>query len=170
MKKIQLLALAALLSGCTLSPLAVSPHPRVSADTATMAVTDARSLPPTPKRLRPRPDPATHLGDVWVLANGQTVSGLVASVVATRFPDAKMALREFDLHNTTGLWMGAGHVVVLADIETGDGRKLTVTGRAQNVQMAPSIRNIEIVVEKALEDFAKNLADAAQNGNEVAAR
>lgn len=153
--------LACVLVGCSTPPVVVRPKPRAAADTTRMAVTDARRIQIHPRTV-PVPSPESVVGEMlsqtFVLPDGKKAADLVASVVAVRFPSASVSLKEFSAKFTPGVWSNDIAVTIVADVAAIPGQWVSVSGRGKNAWVNPSPRNWEIGIERALEDFAANLA------------
>ena len=150
-----LIVLAACYTGCSITPLKVSPVRSVTGQTSTMKVSDTRQVQPH-KSLRDF-DPASLIGDVWEL-DGSTAADLVASIVATRYPGASVTVREFWLSQDSGIWMSTARIRITADVTPPGGRTSTLNAQGENLMHMPSERNIEIAVERAIEEFRRQLA------------
>lgn len=147
--------LCLVLSGCAFPAVALAPRVSVSAPVGRMNFEDAREVKPSSK-LTPKPDAATVVGEIWVLNGHQRADHLVASVIATRFPDARIVLRECWLSQDVGMWMTTVIFRVTVDVAT-DGQTRTVRAEGRNLAGSLSRRNMEIAIERGLDDLAAKI-------------
>lgn len=160
------LCLASLLSGCA-TPAPVGLSPSVSMIKPSATYSDARSDIKIWERHNPQPQKERVIGAMFgltnfTLDNGKTAAELVAGVANKVAPGAKdVKLTRFWTTHTIGMWAGACWSDIAADVTLADERVVTVTGHGKNVAMAATPRNLELAIERALDDFEKHLSMAA---------
>jgi hypothetical protein len=153
-----LVVLACVVSGgCSVAPTVLYPKAPAMAPIAGMTVTDQRKpIKPAPN-LKPKPDPSTMLDFMTVLPNNTRVADFVASVVATEFPGATVALKEFDIGSGYLVYFNIANSQIVADITPPSGKTFTISAEGTNPNWKSGERNLELAIDRALEDFARKL-------------
>jgi hypothetical protein len=169
-----------------MKPMGLNPKPSERCDISRMQVSDARKVLVSnfkPKdtyglvffreksREKPRPERAVGEMDglVFYLNAGQSAAELVASVVACRYPDAKVTLKDFRIKVEFGLWLATATADIEAEIES-NGGKIIIAARGDNNYSNITGRNFEIAVEKALAEFVTKLSNRPLDLSKAAPR
>lgn len=156
-----------------MKPMGLNPKPSDRCDTSRMQISDTRRVVTSdfkPKdtygiiffreknKNRPKPERAVGEleGTVFYLNAGSSAGELVASVIACRYPTAKVTLKDFRITTDLGLWMGTATARIEAEVES-NGGKVVIQASGDNNYGVHTARNYEIAIEKALDEFVKKL-------------
>lgn len=144
-------------------------------DTSAMQVADARVVQPSYLRTGfgemidigrakpPQPKQEKVVGlmadTVLFLDGPRTAASAIAGIVAIKYPRASVTLMDFRCTVGIGIWMNNIEARISARIEQ-DGHALTINALGRNHWSNPSAENYERGYERALADFARQVADA----------
>lgn len=155
------LAVLTIVTGCAIPPpTAISPA--ISMAPPTGRYVDKRADVSVYERHTPPPARERVVGALldrnnFVLGNGKTAAELVAGAATRVAPNlSEVVLHQFWTTYSFGA-IGAVWCQIAADVTVG-GRVLSVTGHGKNTAASASPRNLEIAVERAVEDFQKRLS------------
>lgn len=162
----------------------LSPKMPATAETIGMKVHDSRipiELPTTPARkygevisaswsAPPRPKQSKILGDFYsaalVLDGPRTVADTVASIVAVKYPNARVDLRDCRSEIVQGVWLKDLNVYISAYISSG-GHSMMINAEGSNSWQKFTPENMRVPYERAFEDFAQKIAAAPSDLSKV---